>query len=597
MNARVVVLALACVLAGGCVPDTPLSLEARQEATGVQVVASRPVTEIRLVGADGRTHARREMATPSTTAWLPVLAPAGDYTLLVRAGKEEAGAGLRLSPPSPVAVSVEAPFGQGHRAIGGGEGVLLPMVRGQSATFGVDLLAGVAPVTVRIDVGTDHRELELDAPGQQRSELFRVLDGAADLPVHVAMDGAFAGDQDFVLRVLPVDPETASAELHLVESVFPSDASGRSDLARPEGLVTLPSRSWRTLLRLADLGTRPRSDQSPWAFEAATIRNDGPTDANLVLRFGVVDASGKPVHAFRPRLREANGAIDTVDALLRVPARGEATAVLPLYVDDQDPALAGDAHPAWFRVIEALPMGSVAPLWAEREPLFARRGSAWATLGILAGCVGAVGGLALVFTRFASWTRRFGTSELVSIALFGTLNFVTGTAAWLLGMATGTLLGPFAPLVTGVLDDTFRTVLLATLVTLIPRPGTAALSLLVGYLLRGLALGSFHPVDLLSLGSTILFLETALFFFGLTRGSGAWREQPRFWRWIRLSCGFGLPAALTMLVSLAVAVVFYRLFYSDLYVALMVGLPGFAYVVAACGMAVGFAESLRRVES
>jgi hypothetical protein len=585
-------------LLAACSPDLPLTLQAEQVTTGFELLANRPIEQVELVDAGGRTHALRTLSVPSTHVWLPASPVSGTWTLKAHAGRDVAASVEEVAEAPPVSVVVEAPFGQGQSRVSEGDVVSLPMVRGQSATLGIGFLAGRASQAVTVTVGDETRALVLDAPGQYRAELFPVVDGTSPLPVQVGfLDKEERPERlSFQVQATPVDAAQARAALRLERSVFPAEASGQSDLARPSGLVTLPSRSWRALLRLADAGTRPRSDQSPWAFEADTLRNDGETDANLVLRFGVVDADGRAVHAFRPRLREANGAIDTVDVLLRVPARGEATAVVPLYVDDQDPALAHPDHPPWFRELAALPMGSTQPLWMERKPLFVRRGSAWASTGILLGIFGALAGFALAFLRFSVWIRRFSTSELVSIALFGTLNFVSATAAWLVGMATGTLLGPFAPLVTGVLDDTFRTVLVATLVTLIPRVGVASLSLLVGYLLRGLALGSFHPVDLLSLGSTIFFLESALYLFGLTRGT-AWTSEPRLLRWIRMSCGFGLPAALTMLVSLAVAVVFYRLYYSDLYVMLMVGLPGFAYVVVACGFAVGFAEGLRRVEA
>jgi len=51
-----------------------------------------------------------------------------------------------------------------------------------------------------------------------------------------------------------------------------------------------------------------------------------------------------------------------------------------------------------------------------------------------------------------------------------------------------------------------------------------------------------------------------------------------------------------MATGLVVSVAFYRLYYADWYVALMLALPGFAYVVVGCALAVPFARSLRRVE-
>lgn len=192
--------------------------------------------------------------------------------------------------------------------------------------------------------------------------------------------------------------------------------------------------------------------------------------------------------------------------------------------------------------------------------------------------------------------RGARTSDLTTVAVFGSLTFVVSMASQLLGMALAAALGPFSPLVTGLVDDAFRTALLATLVTLLPRPGVVALALVLGQVMRGLGLGSFHPLDLVTLGSSIAFLETSLWATGLTRG-GAWRDQAPWTRWVRMSLGFGIPSALSMLCALSVGTVFYRMFYAPWYVLLMVALPGFLYVVGACGIAVRFAASLRRVEA
>ena len=43
--------------------------------------------------------------------------------------------------------------------------------------------------------------------------------------------------------------------------------------------------------------------------------------------------------------------------------------------------------------------------------------------------------------------------------------------------------------------------------------------------------------------------------------------------------------------------VFYRLWYAGWYVAALLALPGGAYMVLACWLAVPFADSLRRVEA
>jgi hypothetical protein len=476
-----------------------------------------------------------------------------------------------------------------------GAHIPLDVVEGTRALIALRLRAR-EPGLLRLSLGEASREFFFDATGERRVELLGQDAATCDaLPVlaEILPEGPKLA---FTLDCRVVGLDEARANLRLVSAEFPADAGGRRDLARPAGLVTLPSRVWRRLLSVAGLGVRPRSDQAPWAHRVLELENLGPRDVSLVIQSGVVDAQGRPVRAFRPRLRESDGQIDAVSALLRVPAGGRASAVLPLYVDDADPALDENRHEPWFLRASATPVGASEALLVDERPLHVRRGCSWASAGLMLGVAGAIGGLLLLLLRLRAWFGALSTTELVTISLFGSLSFVVGTAAWLVGMASGTLLGPFAPLVTGLLDDTFRTVLMAALLVLLPRPGVASLALLVGYLLRGLSFGAFHPLDLLSLGSTLFFLESSLWLVGITRSPG-WRDAPPFARWLRLAAGLGPPALLTMLVSLSSAVVFYRLYYADFYVLLMLALPGFLYVVLAAALGLPFAQGLRDVDA
>ena len=111
--------------------------------------------------------------------------------------------------------------------------------------------------------------------------------------------------------------------------------------------------------------------------------------------------------------------------------------------------------------------------------------------------------------------------------------------------------------------------------------------------MRGLTLGSFHPVDLLYLGSAVCWLELWLWIAGCTRGV-AWRDTPGE-VFARLSVGLGVANVCATATALVVSVVAYRLYFADWYVALILALPGFAYVVLGCALAVGFSAALRRV--
>jgi hypothetical protein len=186
------------------------------------------------------------------------------------------------------------------------------------------------------------------------------------------------------------------------------------------------------------------------------------------------------------------------------------------------------------------------------------------------------------------------TTQLVTVALFGSLSYVVATALQVVGMGLASVLGPFSPLLMGLVDDAFRACLLGTLVALLPRPGTAMLATLVGFLMRGLTLGAFHPVDLLYVGSTVLWLEMWLWISGCTRGPG-WLSGGRLEQWVRLSVGLGVSNVCATATGLAISVVLYRLFLADWYVVSILALPGFLYVLVGTWLAVDFAAALRRV--
>jgi hypothetical protein len=353
-----------------------------------------------------------------------------------------------------------------------------------------------------------------------------------------------------------------------VEVRMPADALGRPDPTLPADRVLLPSRfalGWR------------RSD-APWTWQAVTLANTAPRPVDVVVRAEVRDARG-PVDAFRSR-REGTG-VPYVAAIARVPAEGATVVALPMFVD-------ADAVPtgALVRRIAVTPLGAREPLHVLDLPLAVGRGSRFGWPVFLVACVTSLGGWALLALGWRRFLRSVSTADLVTISLFGSLTFVVGAAFQLLGMGVAAVLGPFAPLLTGLPDDAFRAVLLGTLVTLIPRPGVVATATVVGFLMRGLALGSFHPADLLFLGTAVLLHEGALWLAGPSRGRGGWA---------RLTLSLGGANVVSVLLGLATTAVLYRLYFAAWYVAALAILPGFVYVAIGCWLAVPVAESLRRV--
>lgn len=561
----------------------PPALELRAEPTelGIELSANLPLERVEIHGADGLPVAARALPAPSLRAHLAApVEPGATYTAVAIAAGQRAEADVTVPATGPLVMQVEAPVGQGRRPLADGDVVPIVRLEGSAAHVALHLEAR-RPVEVHVRYGEFDETRALGAG--ERIALLLPVASDGDRRLTVATD---EGTWTATLRASSRSVEAARQDLSVARITFPVDAWGEVDRARPPDRVTLPSPAWENLLNRFGLGWRPRGDQAPWAWQAVDLRNAGDEPLSVLIRASV-HRDGAPAEAFRARLRE--GASDAVVALLRVPAGETARAVLPVHVD-RAAAVPGD-H---VRVVEVLPLGGDRPIHRVERPLRVSIGSGWASGGLVAALSASLGGYALLAVRGRRWLVERSTSDLVTIALFGSLTFVVGAAFQALGMGVAAFLGPFAPLLMGLPDDAFRACLLGTLVALVPRPGVVSIATVTGFLLRGVALGSFHPVDLLYLGSSVFWLEGCLWLSGCTRRAD-WTEGPRAGRWLRLGLGLGLANVCATASALVVSVVFYRLYFAAWYVGLMLTFPGFLYVLAGAWIAVDFAAALRRV--
>ena len=557
----------------------PLPPELSLEGNRVSLRSERPLQRVVVLDPEGVPLSTRRLAGEATEVSLdlPRGAP-GRYTLelsTVDGERFERSVDL-VAPAFPVEVRVAAPAGlEVPVHPGDGVDVAVALVAWETASFTVDLGDGPTLLHLRAD---------------ERWSAVVPLDGPRTVDLLV-------GFEEFSAELVPVeqDPAELAERLVLRSLTFPANLAGEADIARPRGRVGLASGWWRSLLGSFGLGVRARDALAPWSYQALTLENRGERDLNVVVEAEVLDGEGAQAAPFRARLRGGQDQSGKVRVLLRVPAGEQARASLPFHVDEA--ALDGLdlSQQVWTRRLTISPLGSERPLQVVEEPLYVSRGSTVASLGLVVAFGAAILGAGLLALRGRRWLEERATSELMTISLFGALTFLVGAVGRLLTMGLAALLGPFATLLTNLVDDAFRYTLLATLITLLPRPGTGALAVLTGWLLSGIALGAFSATDVLFIGSRVLWLEGALYLFGLTRETG-WREQSAVARWVRLSLGFGVASVLTSATGLVLHVTLYRLFFADWYVAMLLIGPGFLYVVLACALAVPFAESLRRIQ-
>ena len=567
----------------GCAP-TPLTVELETVNGGIDITVDRPVEKVELYEVGGALSMTRRLPGDTEHVFLPTPTEGRSYRVVVYARGQTGSVEAEFPSLGPLTVEVEAPVGQGRRTIADGDVISLVRVDGAPISVGI-LLTAVGPTSGVVRLGTASRSVSMAVPGQ-RVLVTLPLETGDGIPLSVTAGGV---DLRATVRPVAVTLEAAKAMLSVADTRFPTDVFGTVDMARPADRVTLPAEWWRRSLRAVGLGYRPRDDQAPWAWQSVTLSNAADTDVDVVLRGEVVDGQG-PAAAFRSQVRDADS--DAVTTLIRVPAGRSATAVLPLFARG---SLLGQGG-RYTRRVDVRPLGSERALHVIERPLYVSRGSPWASAGFGVAVLTSLGGYLLLWLRGGRWMREMRTTDLVTVALFGSLTYVVATTLQVVGMGISSFLGPFAPFVMGLADDAFRACLLGTLIALLPRPGIAALATLIGFLMRGLTLGAFHPVDLLYVGSAVLWLEGWLWVSGCTRGAG-WLSGGRAAQWVRLSVGLGLSNLCATATGLAISVVLYRLFLADWYVALILLLPGFLYVLIGTWLAVDFAAALRQVST
>lgn len=548
-----------------CASEEALTLRAVPSAMGVRVDANAPVDAVDLL--DGRALVSHR-PLPVASATVEIVAPVipGTYTVRAWAGEQMAETTLTIGTPPPVHVQVlVSPSSPWQEATGE---IDVPVVAGSvsEVVIGVTGGEGMPPAV----------ETSLGAPITLRVAGERVLRTAtvSTTVVDVRVGSATVRLQP---QLVPADAIT------IREVTFPAGADGTPDIGRPSARVTVPAGWWDDAVRSIGLGGRRRDAFAPWSFHAIELRNAAQSPADVVVRARVT-RDGLDDSAFHPRLREADGGTGAVSSLVRVPAHGEALVALPLFVD-----LTRVQDGVYSVETDVVGTGGGTVLAGRNDALYVRHGDTVAHVGLAAAMVAAAGGLLWVALRIRRWLDAAQTRELMTIALFSGALFVVGSAADLATMAVGAVLGPFATLVTGLVADVGRTVLLATLVALTPRPGTLAMAILTGYLLRALAMGSVSPADGIYVGAAIAAQEGMAWLSGLSRGKRA--------SFPRLAATFGGASVMTAFVGLWMHIVLYRLFFAPWYMAMQVLIPGLLYNVAASWIATTFAASLRQVDA
>lgn len=121
--------------------------------------------------------------------------------------------------------------------------------------------------------------------------------------------------------------------------------------------------------------------------------------------------------------------------------------------------------------------------------------------------------------------RQFDNRELSTIAMLATLHFVVSFAARLLGIVLGAVTGPYAVYLDGIGGEGVPSLLLAAAVTLVPRVGTAALTIATVWLLNVVVTGTFSIISMTMVAVSLLLHELVLGLTGVTLESSLRRPS------------------------------------------------------------------------
>lgn len=558
-------LLLACVAA-------PPRLEVQSVEGGLQVEASAPVEEVRILGTDQQARFRQQLAAPASSLRLTVELPPGNWIL------EAGGTQQPFEVPPRPPVRLQFQVRPGGEWVDAADHLDVPVMEGQSKEVLVGIQGGPErPATVKLEPGGIF-------PVTEERQILRLTLGMEPIRLSLGSETGEPTPWSTTVELRP-RPETLAElreRIQVQEHIFPADAEGQRELARPSFQIQLPSAAWAPVQNWLRSGRR-QDEEAPWGYYSLSLKNSGTVEEDVVVRLR------NPHPAFRPRLRGALSGTGEVSVLMRVPAQGSAVASLPVYVN---PALLEpERYPM---TVAVLPLGGDEPILEENLELSVQAADPLAGMGVLATGVLALAADLWVLRRLRGWLQGNATSELMAIAMVGSALFVVGGASDLLTVSLAALLGPFAPLLTGLVGDVGRIVLLGTLLGLQPRPGTLSLAVLSGWLLRGLTMGSFSATDVIYVGSSVAFGEGFAWMAGPSR-LRHWGEESEGRRWIRLSLAFGGASLFSTVTGFWIQMVFYRLYYAPWYLLMQAVLIGGLYPLMASRIAARLVGQLQRV--
>jgi len=605
---------------------------------GLEIEFDEPVAldHVRVERSDGAVVQRLATAGIRRRFELPFHWEAGqDYEVELNGARYSRSVPLHAPSRPALEAYVEYPAGQGHLALGGdvtigqlvppsGETTLGLFVENQQqaeAEFVWRLEPGQGVVLESDDPGwrRDGTAIEMsgrlplefdyhhalvrvrcDAPlGSLTCRLTTSADvAAADVPAtNDAATNEPAGDvsqrvSHLTLQLRRATVDELSDIVEAEDVVFPADPLGRP---RPEQLadaVVLPGRFWSWLRSALRPGSMLFNAYEPYAYQSLRLGNRSDVALNLLIESEVtVAGSDAPLLAFAPPEWKSPNASLTSQFQLRINQHESAAAEMPLYVR-------ADVEPGHYeRRFRVFLLGQSEPLLSLSRPLVVRRGNAAVSSVVLVSIVACLGAWIAAFAGRRRLLSHMNNEALATVAMIGGLHFAVSYASRIATDVVAAATGPFAIFLAGIGNEGLTSMLLAALVTLVPRPGTLTLSNLTVFLLNAMFTGQFGLADVLFVTVSIVLGEGALAALGVTTGRAFRRPgataTPNLA--VRMGLAIGLANAATLYVQFCLIQVLHRLYFATWYVASVALLTGLIYGALGAGWGTGVGFQLRRV--
>lgn len=191
----------------------------------------------------------------------------------------------------------------------------------------------------------------------------------------------------------------------------------------------------------------------------------------------------------------------------------------------------------------------------------------------------------------------FSNRELSTIAVLASLHFAVSFAARLLGGVLYVFLGPWSVYVDGIASEAIPCLITATTVVLVPRVGTAGLSILTVWLLNAVVTGTFTATSLVQVSVSVVVHEAILFALRAThlrRVDVAATTVERFFTSLTTALGVGAANAGALYIQFYISMQYFKLHFDAWYIHSVALLTGFVYGGVGAAIGARWALDLRR---